>query len=150
MKVHHSPFSDHFLLNFKIEIQSASLKEEAMSKTLYEKIYDAHVAVAAEGENPILYIDRHLVHEVTSPQAFDGLREKGRKVRQVNKTFATMDHNVSTQTKTSMPPAKWLVSKWKRCPRTVKNSASRFTTSIINTKALCMSWVQSLVSRFLQ
>lgn len=70
-----------------------------MSKTLYEKIYDAHVAVAAEGENPILYIDRHLVHEVTSPQAFDGLREKGRKVRQVNKTFATMDHNVSTQTK---------------------------------------------------
>ncbi|MGR5093354.1 3-isopropylmalate dehydratase large subunit [Vibrio maritimus] len=70
-----------------------------MSKTLYEKVYDAHVAVEAEGENPILYIDRHLVHEVTSPQAFDGLREKGRKVRQVGKTFATMDHNVSTTTK---------------------------------------------------
>ncbi|MDW6002917.1 3-isopropylmalate dehydratase large subunit [Vibrio mangrovi] len=69
------------------------------AKTLYEKIYDAHIVVAAEGENPILYIDRHLVHEVTSPQAFDGLREKGRKVRQVNKTFATMDHNVSTTTK---------------------------------------------------
>ncbi|ASI89941.1 3-isopropylmalate dehydratase large subunit [Vibrio mediterranei] len=70
-----------------------------MSKTLYEKVYDAHVAVEAEGENPILYIDRHLVHEVTSPQAFDGLREKGRQVRQVGKTFATMDHNVSTTTK---------------------------------------------------
>lgn len=70
-----------------------------MGKTLYEKVYDAHVAVAAEGETPILYIDRHLVHEVTSPQAFDGLREKGRKVRQVSKTFATMDHNVSTTTK---------------------------------------------------
>ncbi|MGF1771950.1 3-isopropylmalate dehydratase large subunit [Vibrio maritimus] len=70
-----------------------------MSKTLYEKVYDAHIAVEAEGENPILYIDRHLVHEVTSPQAFDGLREKGRKVRQVGKTFATMDHNVSTTTK---------------------------------------------------
>ena len=70
-----------------------------MGKTLYEKVYDAHVVVAAEGENPILYIDRHLVHEVTSPQAFDGLREKGRQVRQVNKTFATMDHNVSTTTK---------------------------------------------------
>lgn len=66
------------------------------AKTLYEKVYDAHVAVAAKGETPILYIDRHLVHEVTSPQAFDGLREKGRKVRQVGKTFATMDHNVST------------------------------------------------------
>ncbi|MDE1515256.1 MULTISPECIES: 3-isopropylmalate dehydratase large subunit [Vibrio] len=69
------------------------------AKTLYEKIYDAHVVVAAAGETPILYIDRHLVHEVTSPQAFDGLREKGRTVRQVNKTFATMDHNVSTTTK---------------------------------------------------
>lgn len=69
------------------------------TKTLYEKIYDAHVAVEAKGENPILYIDRHLVHEVTSPQAFDGLREKGRKVRQLGKTFATMDHNVSTTTK---------------------------------------------------
>lgn len=69
------------------------------SKTLYEKVYDAHVVVAAQGENPILYIDRHLVHEVTSPQAFDGLREKGRQVRQVSKTFATMDHNVSTTTK---------------------------------------------------
>jgi 3-isopropylmalate/(R)-2-methylmalate dehydratase large subunit len=70
-----------------------------MAKTLYEKVYDAHVAVEAEGENPILYIDRHLVHEVTSPQAFDGLREKGRTVRQVGKTFATLDHNVSTTTK---------------------------------------------------
>ncbi|PAS41661.1 3-isopropylmalate dehydratase large subunit [Vibrio cholerae] len=69
------------------------------AKTLYEKIYDAHVVVAAPGETPILYIDRHLVHEVTSPQAFDSLREKGRPVRQVSKTFATMDHNVSTTTK---------------------------------------------------
>ncbi len=82
-------------------MQLKELKEEAMSsaKTLYEKIYDAHVVVAAPGETPILYIDRHLVHEVTSPQAFDGLREKGRPVRQVSKTFATMDHNVSTTTK---------------------------------------------------
>ncbi|PID77244.1 MAG: 3-isopropylmalate dehydratase large subunit [Deltaproteobacteria bacterium] len=68
-----------------------------MPKTLYEKIYDAHLAVA--GENPILYIDRHLLHEVTSPQAFDGLREKGRRVRRPDKTFATMDHNVSTTSK---------------------------------------------------
>ncbi len=73
--------------------------ERIMSKTLYEKVFDAHIAVEAEGETPILYIDRHLVHEVTSPQAFDGLREKNRKVRQLSKTFATMDHNVSTTTK---------------------------------------------------
>lgn len=70
-----------------------------MGKTLYQKIYDAHVVREVNDETPILYIDRHLVHEVTSPQAFDGLRTKGRPVRQPNKTFATMDHNVSTQTK---------------------------------------------------
>ncbi|MFU9077599.1 3-isopropylmalate dehydratase large subunit [Proteus sp. LHD240705] len=70
-----------------------------MGKTLYQKIYDAHVVREVSDETPILYIDRHLVHEVTSPQAFDGLRTKGRPIRQPNKTFATMDHNVSTQTK---------------------------------------------------
>ncbi|MFU9002597.1 3-isopropylmalate dehydratase large subunit [Proteus sp. TSJ240517] len=70
-----------------------------MGKTLYQKIYDAHVVREVSDETPILYIDRHLVHEVTSPQAFDGLRTKGRPVRQPNKTFATMDHNVSTKTK---------------------------------------------------
>lgn len=49
-----------------------------MGKTLYQKIYDAHVVREVNDETPILYIDRHLVHEVTSPQAFDGLRTKGR------------------------------------------------------------------------
>lgn len=49
-----------------------------MGKTLYEKVYDAHVVCANEGETPILYIDRHLLHEVTSPQAFDGLAVHGR------------------------------------------------------------------------
>jgi len=70
-----------------------------MAKTLYQKVYDAHVVYEAAGETPLLYIDRHLVHEVTSPQAFAGLRDKQRKVRQPGKTFATMDHNVSTQSK---------------------------------------------------
>ena len=55
-----------------------------MSKTLYQKLYDAHVVYEAPNETPILYIDRHLVHEVTSPQAFDGLRAMNRKVRQPN------------------------------------------------------------------
>ncbi|PIJ49736.1 3-isopropylmalate dehydratase large subunit [Erwinia sp. OLTSP20] len=70
-----------------------------MSKTLYQKLFDAHVVYEAPQETPLLYIDRHLVHEVTSPQAFDGLRAQGRPVRQPGKTFATMDHNVSTQTR---------------------------------------------------
>ncbi|WVD64967.1 3-isopropylmalate dehydratase large subunit [Utexia brackfieldae] len=66
-------------------------------KTLYQKLYDAHVVYEAPNETPILYIDRHLVHEVTSPQAFDGLRAMHRKVRCTDKTFATMDHNTSTK-----------------------------------------------------
>ena len=57
-----------------------------MAKTLYEKLFDAHVVYEAQNETPLLYIDRHLVHEVTSPQAFDGLRAHGRQVRQPGKT----------------------------------------------------------------
>ena len=66
-----------------------------MSITLFEKIWNSHV-VAEENGRSLLYIDRHLVHEVTSPQAFDGLRMSKRKVRRPNLTFATMDHNVPT------------------------------------------------------
>ncbi|MGB5855809.1 MAG: 3-isopropylmalate dehydratase large subunit [Oceanisphaera sp.] len=69
-----------------------------MAKTLYQKVFDAHLVRNEDGETPLLYIDRHLVHEVTSPQAFDGLREKGRKLRRPDRTWATMDHNVSTET----------------------------------------------------
>ena len=65
-------------------------------KTLYDKIWDAHVAHQAEDGTCLLYIDRHLVHEVTSPQAFEGLRMAGRKVRAPEKTIAVPDHNVPT------------------------------------------------------
>ena len=65
-------------------------------RTLLDKIWDDHVVCAPEGELPLLYIDRHLVHEVTSPQAFEGLRLAGRKVRRPDATFATPDHNVPT------------------------------------------------------
>ena len=67
-----------------------------MPKTLAEKIWDRHVVRSAEGEPELLYIDLHLVHEVTSPQAFDGLRVAGRPVRRPDLTVATMDHNVPT------------------------------------------------------
>ncbi|HEY5265978.1 MAG TPA: 3-isopropylmalate dehydratase large subunit [Acidimicrobiales bacterium] len=67
-----------------------------MGKTLYEKIWEQHVVVAPEGEATLLYIDLHLVHEVTSPQAFDGLRINNRKVRRPDLTLATADHNVPT------------------------------------------------------
>ncbi|HEY1710945.1 MAG TPA: 3-isopropylmalate dehydratase large subunit [Rhizomicrobium sp.] len=65
-------------------------------KTLYDKIWDAHLVHEAPGESSVLYIDRHLVHEVTSPQAFEGLRNTGRKVRQPKLTLAVADHNVPT------------------------------------------------------
>ncbi|GLS84910.1 3-isopropylmalate dehydratase large subunit [Paraferrimonas haliotis] len=68
-----------------------------MAKTLYEKVWDAHLITAGEDEAPLIYVDRHLVHEVTSPQAFDGLRAAGRRLAQPKKTFATMDHNTSTR-----------------------------------------------------
>ena len=66
-------------------------------RTLYDKIWDSHVVDQLEDEAYILYIDRHLVHEVTSPQAFEGLRVAGRKVRRPDATFAVADHNVPTK-----------------------------------------------------
>src|SRR4051795_3348432 len=62
-----------------------------MAKSLFEKIWDAH-----EVSDGLIYVDLHLVHEVTSPQAFEGLRLEGRKVRRPDKTIATADHNVPT------------------------------------------------------
>jgi 3-isopropylmalate/(R)-2-methylmalate dehydratase large subunit len=67
-----------------------------MSCTLFEKVWDEHVVLAEDGELPLLYVDLHLVHEVTSPQAFEGLRLAGRQVRRPERTVATMDHNVPT------------------------------------------------------
>lgn len=67
-----------------------------MAKTIIEKIWDQHVVVREQGKPDLLYIDLHLLHEVTSPQAFEGLRLAGRKVRRPDLCFATMDHNVPT------------------------------------------------------
>ena len=68
-----------------------------MGRTLYDKIWDEHVVHTEEDGTAILYIDRHLVHEVTSPQAFEGLRQAGRKVWRVSSIVATADHNTPTQ-----------------------------------------------------
>lgn len=69
---------------------------DKMGKSIVDKIWESHVVHREEGKPDLLYIDLHLVHEVTSPQAFSGLRMKNRKVRRPDKTFATMDHNVPT------------------------------------------------------
>lgn len=70
-------------------------------RTLYEKLFDAHVVAERDDGTVLLYIDRHLIHEVTSPQAFDGLNSHGRTVRRPDFTLATADHNVPT---TPRPP----------------------------------------------
>ena len=67
-----------------------------MPKTLFQKIWDSHVVTEQENAPAVLYIDLHLVHEVTSPQAFTGLRQRGLKVRRPEKTLATMDHSIPT------------------------------------------------------
>jgi 3-isopropylmalate/(R)-2-methylmalate dehydratase large subunit len=68
-----------------------------MPKTLFDRIWDSHVVHKADGEPALLYVDLHLIHEVTSPQAFDGLRHAGRRVRRPDLSLATMDHNVPTE-----------------------------------------------------
>ena len=79
-------------------------------RTMFEKIWDAHIVREAPGEATILYIDTHLIHEVTSPQAFEGLRLAGRKVRCPHLAFATMDHNVPT-TDRSLPITDQIAAK---------------------------------------
>ena len=71
-------------------------------RTMFEKIWDSHLVREAAGEPSLIYVDLHLVHEVTSPQAYEGLRLAGRKVRRPDLTIATVDHNVPT-TDRSLP-----------------------------------------------
>ena len=79
-------------------------------RNVFEKVWDAHVVAAPEGQSVLLYIDLHLVHEVTSPQAFDGLRANGRTVRQPLRTVATVDHNIPT-TPRALPIADPIAAK---------------------------------------
>jgi 3-isopropylmalate/(R)-2-methylmalate dehydratase large subunit len=75
-----------------------------MGRTLFEKLWEGHVVRRAEGLPDLLFIDLHLVHEVTSPQAFESLRLNGRPVRRPDLTLATMDHNVPTGDDTPQDP----------------------------------------------
>ena len=75
-----------------------------MGKTLLDRVWESHVVRRAEGVPDLLYVDLHLVHEVTSPQAFEGLRLAGRPVRRPDLTLATMDHNVPTGDDTPTDP----------------------------------------------
>ncbi|SDJ76637.1 3-isopropylmalate dehydratase large subunit [Sediminibacillus albus] len=94
-------------------------------KTIVEKIWDKHVVHREEGKPDLLYIDLHLVHEVTSPQAFEGLRMKNRQVRKPELTYATMDHNVPTIHRNVIKDA---VSK--KQMQTLKDNCSQFGISL--------------------
>ena len=65
-------------------------------KSIFDKLWERHVVTGEEGEPQLMYVDQHYIHEVTSPQAFQGLRDAGRKVRRPELTFGTTDHNVPT------------------------------------------------------
>jgi 3-isopropylmalate/(R)-2-methylmalate dehydratase large subunit len=89
-------------------------------RTLYDKIWDDHLVHEAEDGTCLIYIDRHLVHEVTSPQAFEGLRMAGRKVRAPGKTLAVVDHNVPTTDRSHgipIPKARCRSRRWRRTRR---------------------------------
>lgn len=86
------------------------MSDQSAPKTMYEKIWNNHLVAQEAGEDAIIYIDLQLVHEVTSPQAFEGLRLAGRKVRRPDKTFAVQDHNVPT-TDRSLPIADEIAKK---------------------------------------
>jgi 3-isopropylmalate/(R)-2-methylmalate dehydratase large subunit len=83
-------------MNASLGVLTVSPAETTSPKTLYQKIWDSHIVHQAAGFPTILYIDRHLIHEVTSPQAFQGLRDKGLKLRRPDKTFGTVDHSIPT------------------------------------------------------
>src|SRR5437868_5801104 len=85
-------------LAVKNQVEGSKHKDhlQFMPRTLFEKVWEQHVVRSAAGEPDLLYIDLHLVHEVTSPQAFDGLRQAQRKVRRPDLTVATIDHNIPT------------------------------------------------------
>ena len=65
-------------------------------KSIFDKLWDRHLITGQEGQPQLMYVDQHYIHEVTSPQAFQGLRDAGRKVRRPDLTFGTFDHNVPT------------------------------------------------------
>jgi 3-isopropylmalate dehydratase len=88
-------------VSFAPASHGSSLNAESKARTLYDKIWDDHL-VDDDGESTLLYVDRHLVHEVTSPQAFEGLRLGGRGVRRPDCTLTTVDHNVPTEDRSQL------------------------------------------------
>ena len=109
---------------------------ESAPRTLYEKIWDAHVVQQRDDGTALLYIDRHLVHEVTSPQAFDGLRANGRAVRRPDLTLAVADHNIQTTARVD--------AAGRRLPVEDPESAQQLDALVRNTRAFGVEYIEDL------
>ena len=110
-------------------------------RTLFDKLWQAHVVHEEPDIPTLVYIDLHLIHEVTSPQAFDGLRRRGVGVRRPERTVATVDHSIPTFRML------WLRNRYPRSSGMHGNSASRYTGPTIRNGASCMLSVRSSDSR---
>ena len=95
-----------------------------MATTLYEKLWQQHLVEDTPGETPLIYVDRHLIHEVTSPQAFANLKFHNRPVRKPSKTIATMDHNISTRSVAIDAAGEGAANQLRTLEKTVKNLVS--------------------------
>ena len=114
-------------------------------RTVVDKIWDEHVVVRGTDEIPdVLNVDLHLIHEVTSPQAFDGLRGRGLRVRRPDQTLATVDHSIPT-TDRSLPILDLMAARPGRAAsrRTAPSSTSRSTASVRRTRESSTSSVRS-------
>ena len=116
-------------------------------RTLYDKIWDDHVVDTQPDGTSLLYIDRHLVHEVTSPQAFEGLRLAGRKVRAPEKTLAVVDHNVPTTDRSQGIDDEESRIQVETLARNAAISASNIMTSSMPARASSTSSAPSRASR---
>lgn len=108
------------------------------ARTLFDKIWDDHVVETLPDGTSILYIDRHLVHEVTSPQAFEGLRLAGRKLRHPERTVAVVDHNVPHPTGASRSRKRTAATRLKRSNVTSRNLAFPIFRFCLPIRGLCM------------
>src|ERR1700761_5526919 len=111
---------------------------ESAPRTLYEKIWDAHVVQQRDDGTALLYIDRHLVHEVTSPQAFDGLRANGRPVRRPDLTLAVADHNIQTTARVD--------AAGQRLPVEDPESAEQLAALVRNTAEFGVEYIPDLAA----
>jgi hypothetical protein len=116
-------------------------------RTLYDKIWDDHLVDMQPDGTALLYIDRHLVHEVTSPQAFEGLRMTGRKVRAPEKTLAVVDHNIQTTDRSKGIDDPESALQVETLAQNAANSASNIFTSATADRASFTSSGRSRASR---